>query len=148
MFKGFKEFIMRGNVMDLAVAVVIGAAFTAVVNAVVTAVINPVIGAVFNAKSLETAFVVTIPTVSGGTADIKFGAFVAALINFLIVAVVVYFVFVVPVNHLRKLAEARRKSGQPEAADEPVTELDLLTEIRDLLAKTPGETAAGGRHQG
>lgn len=148
MLKGFKEFIMRGNVMDLAVAVVIGAAFGAVINALVTAIINPVIGAVFNAKSLDKAFVVSIPTVSGGTADIMFGAFIGALINFVIIAVVVYFVFVVPVNHFRTLAEERRKAGQPEVEGEPVTELDLLTEIRDLLAKAPGDGASGGKHQG
>jgi large conductance mechanosensitive channel len=144
MIKGFKEFIMRGNVLDLAVAVVIGAAFTAVVNSVVTNVINPLISAVFDAKSLDKALVVSIPTVSGGTSDVAFGAFVGALINFLIVAVVVYFVFVVPVNHFKKRAAQRREAGLvPE--DSAVTELDLLTEIRDLLAAD--QTPAAGKHQ-
>jgi large conductance mechanosensitive channel len=146
MFKGFKEFIMRGNVMDLAVAVVIGAAFTTVVNAVVNGIINPLIGAVFNAKSLDKTLVLEIPTVNGDTADIMFGALIGALIQFLVVAAVLYFAFVMPMNRLRSMAEARRKKGDTEPPDEPVTELDLLTEIRDLLART--EQPAGGRHEG
>ncbi|HWU46182.1 MAG TPA: large conductance mechanosensitive channel protein MscL [Humibacter sp.] len=144
--KGFKEFIMRGNVMDLAVAVVIGTAFGLVVTALVNAIINPLIGAVFNANSLSKALVLTIPTVSGGSAKIVFGAFIAALINFLIVAAVVYFAVVLPVNSLLKRVAERRKSGETEPEDAPPTELDLLTEIRDLLARAPGEGA--GKHQG
>lgn len=136
MLTGFREFILRGNVIDLAVAVVIGAAFTSVVNAIVTAVINPAIGALFNAETLAEALPVVIPTVSGGEAVMYFGAVIGALLNFLIVAAVVYFALVAPVNHLRRRAEERRKAGQP-AADEtaPPTELELLSEIRDLLAK-------------
>ena len=145
--KGFKEFIMRGNVMDLAVAVVIGAAFGAVVTALVTSIINPLIGAVFNAKSLDKVLVVDIPTTSGGTAHLMFGAFIAALINFVIIAAVVYFAVVMPVNKLLERAAARRKAGVAEAEDVPATELDLLTEIRDLLARAPGDAASGGKHQ-
>ena len=136
MLKGFREFILRGNVIDLAVAVVIGAAFTAVVTAIVTAVINPLIGALFNAESLAQALPVVIPTVSGGESIIYFGAVIGALLNFIIVAAVVYFALVMPINHLKRQAEERRKAGQPvvdEAA--PPTELELLAEIRDLLAK-------------
>jgi large conductance mechanosensitive channel len=146
MLKGFKEFIMRGNVIDLAVAVVIGAAFTAVVNAIVENVFNPIIGALFDAKSLAKAFPIDIPTWSGGHATIYFGAVVAALINFLLVAVVVYFVFVLPINHFRKIAEARRRSGEPEDEQSPANELDLLTEIRDLLAAE--RDIGAGKHQG
>lgn len=146
--KGFKEFIMRGNVMDLAVAVVIGAAFGAVVTALVTAIINPLIGAIFNAASLDKVLVLDIPTTSGGTAHIMFGAFIAALINFIIIAAVVYFAVVMPVNKLLERAAARRKSGEADAEDVPPTELDLLSEIRDLLAKGPGDVPAGGKHQG
>ena len=136
MLKGFREFILRGNVIDLAVAVVIGAAFTAVVTAIVTAVINPLIGALFNAESLAQALPVVIPTVSGGESIIYFGAVIGALLNFIIVAAVVYFALVMPINLLKRQAEERRKAGQPvvdEAA--PPTELELLAEIRDLLAK-------------
>src|SRR5688572_27431171 len=98
MLKGFREFVLRGNVIDLAVAVVIGAAFTAVINSIVTAVINPAIGALFNAEDLATALPVDIPTVSGGTATMYFGAVIAALLQFLIVAAVVYFALVLPIN--------------------------------------------------
>lgn len=132
MLKGFREFVLRGNVIDLAVAVVIGAAFTAVINAIVTAVINPAIGALFNAKDLATALPVDIPTVSGGTATMYFGAVIAALLQFLIVAAVVYFALVLPVNTLRERQAARRAAGVED--DTPPTELDLLAEIRDLLA--------------
>lgn len=130
MFKGFKEFLLRGNVIDLAVAVVIGAAFNTVVERVVDSLINPVIGVVFKADSLDTAMQVALP--GGGT--IAFGALLGALINFVIVAAVVYFVFVVPMNKWRK----------PEPEEEPETsaEAELLSEIRDLLR---AEAAASGR---
>ncbi|MBX9471607.1 large conductance mechanosensitive channel protein MscL [Microcella sp.] len=136
MLKGFREFILRGNVIDLAVAVVIGAAFTAVVTAIVTAVINPLIGALFNAESLAQALPVAIPTVSGGESILYFGAVIGALLNFIIVAAVVYFALVMPINHLKRQAEERRKAGEPAVDDAvPPTELELLAEIRDLLAK-------------
>jgi len=147
--KGFKEFILRGNVLDLAIAVVIGAAFGAVITALVESVINPLIGAVFNANSLAKAFPISIPTTSGGHAVIYFGAVIAALINFLIVALLVYVVFVLPMNTYQKRAAERKKAGEPEAEDVPVTELDLLTEIRDLLAAVPGDDSTpSGRHAG
>jgi len=135
MLKGFREFILRGNVLDLAVAVVIGAAFTAVVTAIVTAVINPAIGALFNAATLAEALPVAIPTVSGGEATLYFGAVIGAVLNFVIVAAVVYFALVAPVNHLKRRAEERRLAGEPPIAETaPPTELELLAEIRDLLA--------------
>ncbi|MDR6613773.1 MULTISPECIES: large-conductance mechanosensitive channel protein MscL [unclassified Leifsonia] len=140
MLKGFKEFILRGNVIDLAVAVVIGAAFTAVVNSIVNNLINPLIGAIAKTQGLESSLVLTI-----GDAQIKFGAVLAAIINFLIVAVVVYFVFVYPINQVRKRAERLRKKGvvEPEA---PITELDLLTEIRDLLQAQQSPPQPSGKH--
>lgn len=144
MLKGFKEFIMRGNVIDLAVAVVIGAAFTAIVNSLVAGIFNPLIGALFNAEDLTKAFPISIPTTSGGTAELMIGAVIAAAIQFLLVAAVVYFVLVMPINHLREKAEAKRKAGLP-ADDEgaPPTELELLIEIRDLLAKS---STSDGKH--
>ena len=145
MLKGFKEFIMRGNVIDLAVAVVIGAAFTAIVNALVEGLLNPALGALFSADSLQTAWVVEIPTLTGGAnAKLMFGAVVAAIIQFLLVAAAVYFALVLPVNKLKERAEARRNAGITE--DTPVTELDLLTEIRDLLAKTEAGPGDRGSH--
>ncbi|WP_308799110.1 large-conductance mechanosensitive channel protein MscL [Agromyces silvae] len=139
MLKGFKEFILRGNVIELAVAVVIGAAFTAVVNSIVNNLINPLIGVIFQADSLDSALAVTIPTLSGEDAVIRFGAVLGAIITFLVVAAVVYFVFVMPMNTVKERAEARRKVGEPDA-DDPETELTLLTEIRDLLAAERGTT--------
>jgi large conductance mechanosensitive channel len=131
MIQGFKEFIMRGNVIDLAVAVVIGAAFTAVVNAIVAGIFNPLIAAIFNSESLATAMGVPLP--GGGT--LAFGLVLAAIINFLLIAAVVYFVFVMPINRLKEAQERRRAAGLP-ASDASVapTELDVLTQIRDLLA--------------
>jgi large conductance mechanosensitive channel len=130
--KGFKEFILRGNVIELAVAVVIGAAFTAVVNSIVNNLINPLIAALFRADSLDTALVWSIPTLDGGTADVKFGAVLGSILTFVIVAAVVYFVFVMPMNHLKDRAAARRRAGVPDE-NAPETELTLLSEIRDLL---------------
>lgn len=121
MLKGFKEFLLRGNVVDLAVAVVIGAAFNAVVERVVESLITPVIGMVFKADSLDTALMIGLP--GGGTLEL--GAVIGALINFVIVAAVVYFVFVVPMNRMRKT--------EPEEVATGPSEQELLTEIRDLL---------------
>ena len=144
MLKGFKEFILRGNVIDLAVAVVIGAAFTAVVNSIVENIFNPLIGALFNASSLDEAFVVSLPTVDGATAEVRFGAVLGAIITFLIVAAVVYFVFVMPMNLLKERADARRQAGETKPED-PETELTVLAEIRDLLAAERG--AGSGSHR-
>lgn len=136
MLKGFKEFIARGNVIDLAVAVVIGAAFTAVVTSIVDNLINPLLGLLFNAESIDDAMILTV-----GDAQFRFGAVVGALITFLAVALVVYLVFVLPMNMYRERQAA--KAGIAE--DEPVlTESELLTQIRDLLAEQRGTGA--GRH--
>ena len=124
MIKGFKEFILRGNVIDLAVAVVIGAAFTGIVNAIVAGLINPLIALVFNADSLENL----------ATGPFLWGTIVGAIINFLAVAVVVDVVFVYPMNRLQERQEARKGIAQPE--EEPLpTEQELLVQIRDLLEK-------------
>lgn len=139
MIKGFKEFILRGNVIDLAVAVVIGAAFTGIVNAIVTSVFNPLIGALFNATSLAKALPVTIPAIGGGTpAVLYFGAVIAAVIQFLLVAVVVYFALVVPINYLKRVSFRKQKEeAEATPADTPPTETELLIQIRDLLAGSP-----------
>jgi large conductance mechanosensitive channel len=133
MIQGFKAFILRGNVIDLAVAVVIGAAFTGIVNAIVAGLINPLIALVFQADSLAEV-VIGIPNVRGGTTEFAIGLILAAIINFIAVAVVVYFVFVHPMNRLKERQEARKGLGQAE--EEPLpTETELLVQIRDLLEK-------------
>jgi len=143
--KGFKEFLLRGNVIDLAVAVVIGAAFTAIVTAIVNALINPLIGAVFNASSLDKALIWKIPTVSGGHAEILFGAIIGAALNFIIVAAVVYFALVLPVNHLKKVAFERVKNDEEQTPqDVPPTDVEVLLEIRDLLRSQNGVPTSTG----
>jgi len=121
--KGFKEFIMRGNVIDLAVAVVIGTALTAVVDRIVTGIINPLIAMLGGQPSLGSI------TITINNAVFQIGAVLDALITFVVIAAAVYFVIVVPMN---KLIERRQAGLEPEP--EPVTaEAELLTEIRDLL---------------
>ena len=141
MIQGFKEFILRGNVIDLAVAVVIGAAFTAIVNVVVSALINPLISLFFAADSLDKALVLTLPTLGGGQAEFAFGAIIGAAINFIAVAAVVYFVFVMPMNRAKEAAA--RKAGVPAEEEAPLpTEAELLVQIRDLLEKQAPQTRA------
>lgn len=145
MLKGFKEFILRGNVIDLAVAVVIGAAFTAIVNSLVMGIFNPALGALFKAESLNKALIVEIPTTTGGApAQLMFGAALAAVIQFVLVAAVVYFALVLPINHLKRVAFLRQKKEEEATpVDVPPTETELLIEIRDLLA---GRPSAEGNH--
>jgi large conductance mechanosensitive channel len=135
--KGFKEFLLRGNVIDLAVAVVIGAAFTAIVTAIVNGIFNPALGALFNAESLDKAFMVDIPTLDGGVATLKFGVVVAAIIQFVLVAAVVYFALIIPINYLKKSSFLKKKeqiaAGVEDPAKEP-SQVELLIEIRNLLA--------------
>jgi large conductance mechanosensitive channel len=124
-FKGFKEFIMRGNVVQLAVAFVMGVAFSAIVNALVTDIISPLIAAIFGKRDYS-ALVLTVHN-----SQIKYGSFVNAVISFLFIAIGVYFFIVAPMNHFEKAR--RRRRGLPEAVPE-VTEIELLTQIRDSLA--------------
>jgi large conductance mechanosensitive channel len=130
--KGFKEFILRGNVIDLAVAVVIGAAFTVIVNAIVAGLINPIIALIFQADSLDSV-VWTVTGLTGNEVSFAFGAILGAIINFLAVAVVVYFVFVYPMNRVKERAAAKAGIVEEEASELP-TEQELLLQIRDLIA--------------
>lgn len=128
MIKGFKEFIMRGNVVDLAVAVVIGAAFAAVVDTVVSSIITPVLAAFGGAQTDGLGF----QLVSGNAETyIDLAAIINALIVFLLTALVVYLVFVVPMNTYNEL-RARRLPAVAEVV-EGEREVELLEEIRDLL---------------
>lgn len=129
MLKGFREFILRGNVIDLAVAVVIGSAFTAIVNGLVDGIFNPVIALLFNAKDLESAGLV----IRGGDDPIvlAWGLVISALIKFLLIAAVVYFALIVPMNYLKKISLRKKEEQKP--AETPLTETDLLVQIRDLL---------------
>lgn len=119
MFKGFRTFIMRGNVIDLAVAVVIGAAFTAVVNSLVTNILNPLIAAIFGKPDFSAiAFMI-------GESKIAVGDFLNALVAFLLVAAAVYFFMVAPMNAW----QARLRRGEP--TPDPTTKAcpDCVSEI-------------------
>lgn len=123
MIKGFKDFLLRGNVVDLAVAVVIGTAFGVVVKAFSDGIIGGIIGAIGGSPNFGSAG----PTINDSL--INFGGVVNAVINFVIVAGAVYFFVVVPVNHLT----ARRKTGEEPEVQSPSEDILLLQEIRDLL---------------
>ena len=125
MLTGFKNFILRGNVIELAVAFVIGVAFVAVVKALVDGLITPLIAAIVGQPNLDGSMIVTV-----NNADFLFGAVLGAIINFVLVAAAVYFIIVAPMN---KLAE-RRKAGTEPEPEAPAEDVLLLQEIRDLLA--------------
>jgi large conductance mechanosensitive channel len=124
MLKGFRDFILRGNVVDLAVAVILGVAFNAIVASLVGDVLNPLIAAVFGKPDFSRV----ILDINGG--QIKIGNFLNAVISFLIVAAVVYFAIVLPLNHLM----ARLKKPAPEAPPSIKTCPECLSEI-PLAAK-------------
>jgi large conductance mechanosensitive channel len=137
-FKGFKDFLLRGNVVELAVAVVIGTAFTAVVTSFTESFLQPLIGLVGGGG------------VKGGTVtvdgqDFTWGSFVNQVITFVLTAAAIYFVVVLP---LKTIAERRRRGEEPG----PVapTQVELLVEIRDLLRaqrdQQPGPAGSPGRH--
>ena len=128
-FGEFKEFITKGNVMDMAVGVIIGAAFKAIVDSLVNDILMPFIGIFVKADSLSTL------AVTVGSAKITYGAFISAIINFLILALIL-FLIVRGANRLRDASEKLLKKEEEEAAAEepaPSKEEVLLTEIRDLL---------------
>jgi large conductance mechanosensitive channel len=118
----FKDFIMRGNVVDLAVAVVIGAAFGAVVASFVSDLLTPLIAAIFGQQDFSSL------TFTINESTFRYGSFINALITFTMVAFAVFFFVVKPINHLR----ARQARGEEEAPA-PTEEVQLLTEIRDVL---------------
>lgn len=126
MLKGFKDFLMRGNVVELAVAVVIGTAFTAIVTAFTTNLIQPLIATLGggNVNGLGFRIIDSNPKTT-----VDLGAVLSAVVNFMMIAAVVYFVIVLPFQTI----QARRRRGEEAGPAEP-TDVELLTEIRDLLA--------------
>lgn len=130
MIKGFKDFLMRGNVVDLAVAVVVGAAFTAVVQTVVGNLIKPLLNALGSPSSSGLSF-----SLKHGSDKIEkatlidISAMLNSVITFVITAAVVYFLIVAPMNALAE----RRKRGQEPEPKAPAEDVLLLQEIRDLL---------------
>ena len=125
MLQGFKDFLSRGNAVDLAVGVVLGVAFGAVVTALVDKVLNPLIAGLVGQPNFDDVLAFNV-----GDATVQIGAVITALVNLLLVAAAIYFFVVVPLN---KLA-ARRASGAELEPEAPADDLILLTEIRDLLS--------------
>ncbi|NLE15925.1 MAG: large-conductance mechanosensitive channel protein MscL [Spirochaetales bacterium] len=142
MFAEFKKFITRGNVIDLAVGIIIGGAFTAIVNSLVKDILMPFIGLILGGVSfVDLKIVIAEATEQSAEVAIMYGAFIQKVIDFLIIAFVV-FMLVRTINGLRDRLEAKKKAEEQAKAaatpaPAPVTPADivLLTEIRDLLKK-------------
>ncbi|WEV65812.1 large conductance mechanosensitive channel protein MscL [Bifidobacterium sp. ESL0764] len=155
MFKGFKKFISRGNMIDMAVGVVMGAAVTSVVNSIVDSLINPLIAMIFGKPNMKNLLTITF-----NHSTISFGAVLGALINFLLIAVAVYFCILVPINKFRDMSEAlfekRDKQEQIDADNNKQQEastdqqtVDLLKEIsdelKDIKAQAPQSDKSGNK---
>jgi len=136
MIKEFREFIMRGNVLDLAVAVVIGAAFTAVVNSFVGDVLMPILGLITGGINFGDlyinlsgkSFATYADAKAAGAAVIGYGAFIQSIISFLLIAFAVFLI-------VKAANAAQRKRAEEPTSPAPTKDQELLTEIRDLLAK-------------
>jgi large conductance mechanosensitive channel len=128
MLKGFRDFVMRGNVVDLAIAVVIGAAFGAVVTALVADFITPLLAAIGGQHDFSKL------TFTWNKSTFKYGHFINAVISFVLIAAAIYFVVVVPLNKLAEMRARKVASGEPDPDPKP-EDIILLEQIRDLLAK-------------
>ena len=126
MLKEFKEFISRGNVMDMAVGIIIGGAFTAIVTALVDSILMPIIGAITGGHSVEQMSWMV------GDAAIGYGAFIQAIINFLLVAWVLF--MIIKAINKAKAAVMTEEPAEEEPEEKPA-DIVLLEEIRDLLKK-------------
>lgn len=144
MINEFKAFIAKGNVVDLAVGIIIGAAFTAIVNSLVADLINPIIGLItggvdfsnlfIDLSMTEPAFTSLTAAKEAGAPVFAYGAFITAVINFLIIAWVV-FLLVKAVNKLKEATAKKEAAEAAAAAPAGPSELDVLLEIRDALKK-------------
>jgi large conductance mechanosensitive channel len=150
MLKEFREFISRGNVLDLAVAVIIGAAFGAITTSLVNQVIMPVIGLVLGGVDFSNLGIIlkgagtyasVKDAVAAGAPVIQYGAFLNTVINFLIIAFVLFMV-IRSFNEVKRRSEKRAEPSEPVEPPPPPAEERLLTEIRDLLARERGAGSA------
>ena len=128
MWKEFQAFLARGNVIDLAVAVILGVAFGAIVTSLVNDIIMPLIGIIIGGIDFTTL------ALQVGSAQVKYGNFIQALVNFLIIAFVVFMI----VRLINKLQERFRRTEPAAAAPLPSEDVLLLREIRDLLRRQAG----------
>lgn len=135
MFNGFKKFIARGSVIDMAVGVVMGGAVTAVVNSIVKNIINPLIAIICGKPDLDGVLTITI---NGAT--ISFGAVIESVLNFLIIAVAVYFFIVLPINKLREMGVnflniEKEKTDEEKRKEREEKMIKVLEDIRDSVSK-------------
>ncbi|AYZ21261.1 MULTISPECIES: large conductance mechanosensitive channel protein MscL [Gardnerella] len=135
MFNGFKKFIARGSVIDMAVGVVMGGAVTAVVNSIVKNIINPLIAIICGKPDLDGVLTITI---NGAT--ISFGAVIGSVLNFLIIAVAVYFFIVLPINKLREMGVnflniEKEKTDEEKRKEREEKMIKVLEDIRDSVSK-------------
>ncbi|MEU0257349.1 large conductance mechanosensitive channel protein MscL [Streptomyces sp. NPDC006184] len=148
-WNGFKAFLMRGNVVDLAVAVVIGTAFTNIVNAVVKGIINPLVGAIGtqNLDNYSSCLTASCKRSANGTANsgvqILWGSVLGATLTFVTTAAVVYFLMVLPMSKYLARQAARRAAREGTKEVVQVSELEVLKEIRDALLAQRGS----GNHE-
>ena len=144
MLKGFKDFILRGNVIELSIAVVVGTAFTALVGAFTSNIVNPIIAAAGGVETEGLGF----PSWPGNDKTfVNVGAVLTAFVTFLITAGVVYFIFVTPMNRINRMVKKRVATPEPEDQSLPA-DTALLAEIRDLLAQLANAAGTGGQPQG
>ena len=127
MLKEFKEFISKGNVMDMAVGIIIGGAFTAIVTALVESILMPIIGAISGGKSVADMSIML------GNAAIGYGAFLQAIIDFLLIAWVLF--MIIKALNKAKAAVVKEEEAEEPAPEEKPADIALLEEIRDLLKK-------------
>lgn len=125
MFAEFRKFVAKGNVIDLAVAVILGGAFTAIVTSLTNDIIMPLIGMVLGGVDF------TALSIQVGEATVAYGLFIQAIINFLLIALVLFFM----IRSINKMQERSRKEEAAAPPPPPSDEVKLLTEIRDLLSK-------------
>jgi large conductance mechanosensitive channel len=138
MLRGFRDFVMRGNIVDLAIAVVIGTAFAKVVDTLVSSIVQPILNALPGVSVNGLSYTIRGGALAGKT-TINFSAIVSSIIVFVLTAAVVYFVFVVPMTKIQQL-RATGQAPAPEAVPEATL---LLREIRDALGARPPEGTAG-----
>ncbi|WP_432398067.1 large conductance mechanosensitive channel protein MscL [Pseudarthrobacter sp. L19] len=141
MLKGFKDFILRGNVIELSIAVVVGTAFTALVTAFTTNIINPIIAAAGGVEAQGLGFHIWP---GNEKTFVNVGAVLTAFVTFLITAAVVYFIFVAPMNRINRMVKNRLATAEPEEKPLPA-DTALLAEIRDLLTVVAGTSREESR---
>ena len=138
MIKGFRDFVLRGNIVDLAIAVVIGTAFAKVVDTLVSSIIQPILNALPGVSVNGLSYTIRGGALASKT-TINFATIISSIIVFVLTAAVVYFLIVVPMNKIQQL-RATGQVDEPEAVPEATL---LLREIRDALGARPSDGTAG-----